>query len=322
MAAERRERILDLVAEGYIETARDVPSAAVARTLGTSSATIRNEFAALEEEGLLRQPHTSAGRRPTADGFRRYASRHLPPKPLDPLQRRLLARTTGRGAGLDRLRRLVLLASQLSGYAVVLEVQRDGDLRSVQIHLTPLGGTRLLAVAVTDDGWTRDLALTIDPRPDDGAVVDAEAVLRQIVVAPSDMASAIRQRAAAMRDDVRRTLSAVADAWAALRPTLVVSHGLGRLLEEPEAADPGFVRRASRWLERGGWAHESGPPPAGPSLSFDEDVALVTAHAAVDGALHGARIAFVGPERMRYPRAFAVAHEVASTLGSARGLAS
>ncbi|HKX70357.1 MAG TPA: HrcA family transcriptional regulator, partial [Acidimicrobiales bacterium] len=67
MLDERKAAILRAVVEEYIETAQPVGSGHVAQARGVdvSSATVRNEMAALESEGFLRQPHTSAGRVPT-----------------------------------------------------------------------------------------------------------------------------------------------------------------------------------------------------------------------------------------------------------------
>jgi heat-inducible transcriptional repressor len=79
---ERHVRVLHAVAESYIRTAHPVPSQHVASQLDVSSATVRNDFGALEEGGLLQQPHTSAGRIPTAEGFRYYAASYLPPRRL------------------------------------------------------------------------------------------------------------------------------------------------------------------------------------------------------------------------------------------------
>ncbi|MBA3302332.1 MAG: heat-inducible transcription repressor HrcA, partial [Acidimicrobiia bacterium] len=69
---ERKAAILRAVVEEYIDTAEPVGSGHVARREGVavSAATVRNEMAALEHEGYLRQPHTSAGRVPTDRGYR------------------------------------------------------------------------------------------------------------------------------------------------------------------------------------------------------------------------------------------------------------
>lgn len=72
----RQKKILRAVVENYIETAEPVGSKAIMETAGldVSSATIRNEMAALEEMGLLEQPHTSSGRIPSPQGYRLYVN--------------------------------------------------------------------------------------------------------------------------------------------------------------------------------------------------------------------------------------------------------
>jgi heat-inducible transcriptional repressor len=74
--SERKKRILRAVVEHYIQTAEPVGSKAIAAIadLKVSSATIRNEMAELEELGLLEQPHTSAGRIPSPQGYRLYVN--------------------------------------------------------------------------------------------------------------------------------------------------------------------------------------------------------------------------------------------------------
>jgi heat-inducible transcriptional repressor len=72
----RKEHILKLVVEQYVDTAEPVGSKALARAgLSVSPATIRNDLAVLEEEGLVRQPHTSAGRVPTEQAYLYYLQR-------------------------------------------------------------------------------------------------------------------------------------------------------------------------------------------------------------------------------------------------------
>ena len=74
--SERKKRILAAVVDAYIDTAEPVGSKAIAENagLGCSSATIRNELAELVAMGYLEQPHTSAGRVPTAKGYRLYVN--------------------------------------------------------------------------------------------------------------------------------------------------------------------------------------------------------------------------------------------------------
>ncbi|MDA2936042.1 hypothetical protein MYX06_02395 [Patescibacteria group bacterium AH-259-L05] len=69
---KRQQKLLQCIIGEYIETAQPVGSACVTNKLKVSSATIRNEMASLTEEGYLSQPHTSAGRTPTVQGFEYY----------------------------------------------------------------------------------------------------------------------------------------------------------------------------------------------------------------------------------------------------------
>ena len=74
MLNSRQLHILSAIVEEYVKTAQPVSSSVLAGTyhLNVSPATIRNDMAALEVEGFLRQPHTSSGRVPTENGYRMY----------------------------------------------------------------------------------------------------------------------------------------------------------------------------------------------------------------------------------------------------------
>lgn len=310
---ERRVRILELVAESYIRSARPVPSSAIAERLDLSSATVRNEFAALEEEGLLHQPHTSAGRIPTSFGFRRYADVHIPPRPLPHEERRRLSKRLRDLHGSELLRTLAALAAELSGYAVVLELPANDRVRALEMHLSPLSQGRVLAVAVLENGLTRQLVVPLAPAPADEVLDDAERTLRQMTVPLADVPDVLRALARQAEDELRRTLRALADAWPTLHPPEVVSHGLSLLFDEPESRDPAFLRRAALRLEQGG-----GPRPErveGPlGLAFDEDLALIGTELAL--ARGEGRLTLVGPARMRYADAFTVAAGVGRTVAS------
>ena len=87
---ERKAAILKAVVEEYVETAQPVGSQAIARAagLGVSSATVRNEMTVLERDGYLHQPHTSAGRVPTDQGYRFFVDHFAPTGGLPAGQKR------------------------------------------------------------------------------------------------------------------------------------------------------------------------------------------------------------------------------------------
>lgn len=98
---ERQEAILLSIVEQYAEVASPVGSSLLAKLFGVSSATIRAEMAELEKFGMIRQPHTSAGRIPTDKGYRHYvnklASDSSPQAPERRAERALTARVEGGG---------------------------------------------------------------------------------------------------------------------------------------------------------------------------------------------------------------------------------
>ena len=83
---KRASKILSAIIDEYVRTGEPIGSKALAEKpeIGVSSATIRNTMAALEQEGYLDHPHTSAGRVPTYKGFRYYIENLMAPEPINP----------------------------------------------------------------------------------------------------------------------------------------------------------------------------------------------------------------------------------------------
>lgn len=308
---ERHVRVLHAVAEGYIRTAHPVPSQHVASRLDVSSATVRNDFGMLEEGGLLQQPHTSAGRIPTPEGFRYYASSYLPPRRLPRGEREAIARVLSCVDGEDLYAAASRLAARLSGYAVLVRLPPDDALRVHEVHLSLVSSRRLLAVVVLETGLVRQLGVEVDPMPDDDVIDDAERNLRQLDLSVGEAPRALRAAAStAAAEDLGRTLEAVADAWVGLRSPRYFRAGLSRLLEEPEGEDPSFVRLVVEHVEG------EEPLPEAPEgdldLDLDERLAMVSASFAFGGGRGS--LTLVGPARMRYPQALSIAKEFGVAL--------
>ncbi|MBX3139386.1 MAG: DeoR family transcriptional regulator [Trueperaceae bacterium] len=341
---ERRTRVLELVAESYIATAHPVASGHIAARLEVSPATVRYDFGSLESAGLLQQPHTSAGRIPTALGFRVYAKSLLPPRPLRAAQQSRLDEHLKGAEGDDLLALASRLAAELSGYAVTIHLPADDALHILEIHLSQLASNRLLAVVVLENGLVRQLGVTVDPAPHGDVIDDAERNLRQLAQPVGEVPSALLELANRADAELSRTLVALARAWHDLQPPRVFREGFSHLLDEPEGADPSFMRLALESLEsesrnaslRGAkgmsdYADASEPvPPAGAAgsaagrepagrgtegelfVDLDERVARVGASFSL-GRSSG-HLAIVGPARMRYPETLSVAQGLARAL--------
>lgn len=120
----RHEQLLKLVIERYLETAEPVGSKFLVESAGLerSDATVRNEMRDLEDQGYLAQPHTSAGRMPTAAGYRYYVAHVL--APVAPGKRiKEALRVIGRRE-LDQVRRVKsvgkFIAAELEGAVIIV----------------------------------------------------------------------------------------------------------------------------------------------------------------------------------------------------------
>lgn len=307
----RRFRILHLVAESYIRTAQPVPSARIAEVLDLSSATVRNEFAALEGEGYLQRPHASAGRIPTPHGFHRYAARFLPPRPLPVTARRYLCARLGAVHGEALLRQLADATAELSGYAVVVTLPADDHLHAHEIHLSVLSDRTLLAVVVLENGIVRELRVSLDPAPSDSTLDDAERNLRQLTLPLRQVPAALERLALGAETELSRTLRAIASAWPDVTPDRSASAGLRGLFNEPESRDPDFVRLVIDHIE--GPTHVPGD---GDAVVVATDEAVARVHGTVRIGESTGILTLVGPARMRYGPAVRVVRGVSD---AARG---
>ena len=154
-ADERRFAVLRAIVADYVSTQEPVASKMIVErhNLGVSSATVRNDMAVLEEDGLIAQPHTSAGRVPTDKGYRFFVDRLAEIKPLSAAERRAVQAFLDGAIDLDDvLRRSVRLLAQLTRQVAV--VQYPTLTRSTVRHLEVVALTpaRLMLVLITDSG--------------------------------------------------------------------------------------------------------------------------------------------------------------------------
>lgn len=154
--SDRKEAILQAVVEEYMSTARPVGSGLVAdqSNLSVSSATVRKELSALEEEGFLHQPHTSAGRVPTDKGYRYFIDALMGPSTLDStLNHRIdefFAHTHGE---LERiLTETSRLLSGVTGAASLVVAPRVETTTVKAVQLVSLEPDLLLLVVVLSTG--------------------------------------------------------------------------------------------------------------------------------------------------------------------------
>ncbi|HEY2299660.1 MAG TPA: heat-inducible transcriptional repressor HrcA [Jatrophihabitans sp.] len=179
---DRRLEVLRAIVEDFIATNEPVGSKNLADRydLGVSPATIRNDMAVLEEEGLIAQPHTSAGRIPTDAGYRLFVDRLTELKPLSPAERRAIQTFLDGAADLDDvLHRAVRTLAQVTRHVAVVQYPSLSRSRVRHLELVSLTASRLMLVLITDTGRVEQRVVDLPGPVTEDSVFELRAQLNQ-----------------------------------------------------------------------------------------------------------------------------------------------
>lgn len=323
--SDRKEAILRAVVQGYIETARPVGSSAISHraAVAVSSATVRKELGALEADGFLHQPHTSAGRVPTEKGYRYFVDALMQPYNLQGAQSEAISEFFTRTHGeLERVLKETssLLAGVTDYAAVVVGPERDSaTVRSVQI--VDLAPNVALFVAIMSNGAIerRTIELADELNPDQ--LASCRELLSEALVGRVESASAKASGDAAVDDAVERSLGAFASDDRSARPLYIGgTSSVAGVFDATETVEQVLTLLEHQYLVIGlirdvldnglrvAIGGETGLDPL-------NECSIVVAPYLVDGQELGS-IGVLGPTRMHYPQALAAVALVGSRLGT------
>ena len=185
MQDERRLAVLRAIVEDYVATEEPVGSKALVERhgLGVSPATVRNDMAALEEEGLITQPHTSAGRIPTDKGYRLFVDRLTTIKPMSTAERRAIATILDGAVDLDDVvQRSVRLLAQLTHQVAIVQYPTLSRSTVRHVELVTLTPTRLMVILILSSGRVEQRLVELASAVDDDDVAVMRARLGAAVV--------------------------------------------------------------------------------------------------------------------------------------------
>lgn len=185
MLEERRLQVLRAIVEDYVHVQEPVGSKALVdrHDLGVSSATVRNDMAALEDEGYIAQPHTSAGRIPTDKGYRLFVDRLTTVKPLSGAERRAISAFLEGAVDLDDVvHRTVRLLAQLTRQVAMVQYPALGRSTVRHVELVMLTPSRLLLILITDAGRVEQRVIDLTQEVGDDLLGDLRARLNAAVV--------------------------------------------------------------------------------------------------------------------------------------------
>ena len=169
---ERKKKILQAIIQDYITSAEPVGSRTIARkyNLGVSAATIRNEMFDLEMLGFLEQPHTSAGRVPSARGYRFYVDCLLQPTEISSEEKKIVQGWfQDKMSDVDQIfQSTAKVLSRITHNVTLVMASRQMTSKLKYIRFLPLDDYRAIMIVVTDTGqienciYSKPVSATLD----------------------------------------------------------------------------------------------------------------------------------------------------------------
>lgn len=329
---ERQHTLLLLIIRDYIETAQPVGSKRLVERyrLNLSPATVRNEMAALTEMGYLRQPHTSAGRVPTEEGYRFFVGQMMNQAELpESVQQTIAHQFHQSRPDIDQWMTLAasVLAHQSQAVSLVTAPHPE-RVRFKHVELISTQGRQVLMVLVMLGGEVSQQILTLaEPVSQERLSQTAARLSATLSGRGLDEISALPPRSDALEQDILTLIIADLRRSEERVSGQIYTDGQTNLLAEPEFAEPDEARRALRLFEERSALQEllartaSGASVGGLQVLIGGEggweelrqCSMVLARYGVPGLATG-MLGVLGPMRMAYARTIPTVRFVAGLL--------
>lgn len=322
--SKRKEKILKAVVESNIKSGEPVSSKSIQQDYlsDISSATIRNELMSLEELGLLTHIHTSSGRVPTADGYKKYVEDLMPTKRLSKKEiEQIQNNFTDKLVSLnDIMMRSAKTISDVANYASVVYMGVTDSAKIESIKLVNISASTQLVVVVTDLGVISEMADLNSPSTED--LEEASKIMSQLfngktLMALQEEKEIISKELVKYKDMFSKIIETIASREDVNKQIAVA--GKEKIVDCPEFTDVNKLRKALNLLDNKEILLPILRNTDGVEVTINvgsdssADCSLVTATYKIKGdKTFSAGI--VGPLRMDYAKAISVLKEVSDTL--------
>ena len=326
MLDERKKQVLQAIIDDYISTAEPIGSRTIAKKygLGVSPATIRNEMSDLESLGFLEQPHASAGRIPSAKGYRFYVDCLMGPQQLSERDTALINQWFE-----QKVRRLdeafqetVRILSRITRNVSLLVTPQAPSLKFKYLQFLPFDERKVVVLVVADTGVMENRLMEI---PEGTSIEELQRIAAAMNhwlggLALPDIQTSVLNK---IRDEIMPCPELLESALGLLReasggsvaPEKVYLGGTTQLLNQPEFRDVDKIRNILSMLEEDRLLSDILHTQDGNGVivtigaenkfSGIQDCSVIQASFRLDGQMVGT-LAVLGPTRMEYARTMAV----------------
>lgn len=314
MLNQRQTKLLKIIVEDYIKTARPIGSKAICDELRCSSATVRNEMGELENLGLLEKMHTSSGRVPSEKGYRYYVDNIMQPKELNG-EEMLKLQTIFKNNSLvlsDAIERSMEIISELTSYTSIILGKQSSCNKVTKVEVVPITETHLIALVVTDRGHVEHKDVIISDRVDMSEIRQTVEIINKLIVG-----TPINEVSAKLEYEVKPVINeciaqheilynAFYNAFSDFNKSEVKVSGTSNILMQPEFDNADRIREIVGKFDDKTIINNIKEDDSGINIyigsenDFDDDVTVIKTKYSVNG--EEGTIALIGPKRMEYER--------------------
>nr|WP_248404566.1 heat-inducible transcriptional repressor HrcA [Butyrivibrio fibrisolvens] len=330
---ERKKTILNAIVRNYLETGEPVGSRTISKytDLNLSSATIRNEMADLEEMGLILQPHTSAGRIPSDQGYRIYVDDMLAQKEkeVDSMREMLLDKE-------EKLENLLKhVARQLAdntNYATMVSTPTMSKNKLKFLQISRVDADHLLATIVLEGNLIKNKMIPVEEELDDATILKLNMILNTNLSGISveninlGLIAALKAQAGIHSEIVGHVIDAAAESIRADEELEIYTSGTNNILKYPELSDnkkaselintfeeksdlTSLVESSLSATEHGIQVYIGNETP----VDTMKDCSVVTATYELAEGMRGT-VGIIGPKRMDYDKVISTLKEMMHQL--------
>ena len=330
---ERKKTILNAIVRNYLETGEPVGSRTISKytDLNLSSATIRNEMADLEEMGLILQPHTSAGRIPSDQGYRIYVDDMLAQKEkeVDSMREMLLDKE-------EKLENLLKhVARQLAdntNYATMVSTPTMSKNKLKFLQISRVDADHLLATIVLEGNLIKNKMIPVEEELDDARILKLNMILNTNLSGISveninlGLIAALKAQAGIHSEIVGHVIDAAAESIRADEELEIYTSGTNNILKYPELSDnkkaselintfeeksdlTSLVESSLSATEHGIRVYIGNETP----VDTMKDCSVVTATYELAEGMRGT-VGIIGPKRMDYDKVISTLKEMMHQL--------
>ncbi len=313
----RRDKVLKLIVEHFIKTAQPVGSRTLIEEYGLdySSATIRNEMNALEQDGLLEKTHTSSGRVPSSKGYRYYIENLRERSVSDEFKYQMQTILEQKVQSIDDvIKESCEILSQMTNLASIVLGPNVNEEKLVSVQIIPLSKTSATCVFVTDQGYVENKTFVINEKTKLNDIESCVNLLNERLRGTkiSDLVPKMESIRPLLSDyviDHDVVYQTMLEAFLGFAKDRLSAYGKDVLFDQPEFAnDANKIKKLLDLFESPEIFREVEEDSddeisihIGGENKEDEDVSIISAKVKIPGQKEGS-IAIVGPKRMDYDK--------------------